>query len=107
MPTHRIQYLKKIGLDPNKSYSINELSKVSKVPKSILQEVFNRGVGAHESNILSVRLKKDFSKNPSPSIPESQRLTPEQWGYARIYSFLNKGKTYKTTDSDLALKAGY
>jgi hypothetical protein len=107
MPTHRISYLKKVGLDPNESYSIAELSKVSKVPKSILQDVYNRGIGAHETNLTSVRLKKDFSKNYNPAIPESARLSAEQWGMARVYSFLNKGTTYKTTDSDLAEKANY
>lgn len=105
-PTNRTQYLKKVGLDPKESYSLEELSKVSKVPVSILQEVYNRGIGAH-SNLGSVRLKKDFSKNPNPAIPASARLSKEQWAMSRLYSFLNKGKTYKTTDKDLALKAGY
>jgi hypothetical protein len=31
--------------------------------------------------------------------------TQQQWGYARVHSFLTCGKTYKTTDSDLAKKA--
>jgi hypothetical protein len=100
--THRIQYLKKVGLDPKESYSLKELAKVSKVPQSILQEVYNRGIGAHK-NFTSVRLK-DFTKNPNPAIPASQRLTKEQWAMARVYSFLNKGTTYRTTDKDLADK---
>jgi hypothetical protein len=104
--THRIQYLKKVGLDPKESYSLKELAKVSKVPQSILQEVYNRGIGAYKGNITSVRLK-DFTKNPNPSIPASQRLSKEQWAMARVYSFLNKGTTYRTTDKDLALKAKY
>ena len=107
MATHRVRYLKKVGLNKNESYSLDDLSKVSKVPKSILQDVYNRGIGAHKTNITSVRLKKDFSKNYNPAIPESARLSPEQWAIARVYAFLNKGTTYKTTDSDLAKKAGY
>lgn len=107
MSTHRTRFLKKVKLDPNESYSIDDLSKISKVPKSILQDVYNRGIGAYNSNITSVRLKSDFSKNPNPSIPKSARLSPEQWAMARVYSFLNKGKTYSTTDKDLALKAKY
>lgn len=105
--TNRTSYLRKVKLDPNESYSIDQLSKVSKVPESILEEVFNRGIGAYKTNITSVRLKKDFSKNPNPSISKSKRLSPEQWAMARVYSFLNKGTTYKTTDSDLAKKANY
>lgn len=31
--------------------------------------------------------------------------TEQQWGYARVHSFLLCGKTYKTTDSDLVRKA--
>lgn len=107
MSTHRERYLKKVGLSSKESHSLSELSKVSKVPERILQEVYNRGIGAWKSNPTSVRLKSDFSKNPSPAIPRSARLTKEQWGLSRVYSFLNKGQTYKTTDSDLAREAKY
>lgn len=31
--------------------------------------------------------------------------TEQQWGYARVHSFLLKGKTFRTTDSDLAREA--
>jgi len=31
--------------------------------------------------------------------------TQQQWAYARINSFLTKGKTYYTADADLAKKA--
>ena len=107
MATHRVRYLKKVGLNKNESYSLDDLSKVSGVPKSILQDVYNRGVGAYSTNLSSVRLK-DFSKNPdTKKFPASARLSKEQWAIARVYSFLNKGTTYKTTDSDLARKAGY
>lgn len=108
MTTNRIQYLKKVGLDPNESYSLKELSKVSKVSLSILEEVRDRGMGAHDTNLASVRLKKDYSKNPdTKKYPESARLSAQEWGVARVYSFLNKGKTYSTADSDLAKKAKY
>jgi hypothetical protein len=108
MATHRQKYLKKMGLDPKESYSIPQLSKISGVPISILKEIYSRGEGAWGSNISSVRLKKDFSKNPDTSTyPRSARLTKEQWAFGRIYSFLNKGKTYTTADSDLAKKISY
>jgi len=105
--SHRVQFLRKFELDPKDSYSLSQLSVKSKVPVGILQEVYNRGIGAYNTNIESVRLKKDFSKNPNPAIPASARLTKEQWAFARVYSFLNRGKTYKTADADLALKARY
>lgn len=31
--------------------------------------------------------------------------TQQQWGYARVHSFLQCGKTFKTTDSDIAREA--
>ena len=108
MATHRIHYLHKMGLDIKKSYSLKELSKISGVPEKILDEVAERGAGAWSTNLASVRLKKDFTKNPDTSkYPRSTRLTQNEWKIARVYSFLDKGTTYKTTDSDLARKANY
>ena len=65
------------------------MSKLSGVKKSILQQVFNRGVGAYKTNPGSVR----------PSVK-----SPEQWAYARVYSFLAGGKTRYTADKDLWAK---
>lgn len=104
MTTHRIRYLRKMGLDPKESYSLNELAKVSGVPVSILQEVYDRGTGAWKSNPESVRL---LSGEKNYSASRKGKMSKEQWSSARVYSFLNKGTTYKTTDSDLAKKANY
>jgi hypothetical protein len=69
------------------------------------QAVQQSGRGAWASNPSSVRLKKDFSKNPDlKKYPRSARLGPEQWGLARIYSFLDQGKTFYTADQDIARK---
>ena len=69
--------------------------------------MYNRGTGAWKSNPSSVRLKSDFSKNPNlAKYPRSARLTKEQWSMARVYSFVDKGKTYRTTDADIAKKYG-
>lgn len=107
MITHRQHFLRKHGLSEDRSYSLTELSKISKVPLAALKECFNRGVGAWKNNPQSVRLKKDFSKNPNMSAyPRSARLTKEQWAYARVYSLLDKGTTYYTADSDLVEKYG-
>jgi hypothetical protein len=105
MATHRERYLKKMKLDKDRGYSIPELSKVSGVPKNILQQVFNRGVGARLTNPQSVRLIATGQKNNSKSLVG--KMSAEQWGMSRVYSFLNKGTTYKTTDADLAKKANY
>jgi hypothetical protein len=104
METNRESFLKKYNL-PDKSYSLKELSQITKVPLKALQEVYNRGTGAYETNLSSVRLLKDFSKNPDiTKYPASARLSKEAWSFARVYSFLNKSTTYKTTDSDIVKK---
>lgn len=105
MATHRENFLKKHGLPPSTSLSLAQMAMLSGVPLSILEEVAKRGRGAAVSNLASVRLKKDFSKNPdTKKYPASARLHPVTWGLARAYSFLQKGKTYYTADSDLAKK---
>ena len=61
------------------------------MPHAALQEVFNKGVGAWKSNPASVRLKRDFSKNPNLArYPRSARLGKEQWATARVYSFVQR-----------------
>jgi hypothetical protein len=93
--THREQFLKKHGL-ADKSYSLKQLSKVSSVPLKILTEVFRRGVGAFKTQGKSVRLKGSFVKNVDA--PMSKKLSKEQWGMARVYSFLNGNPSH---DNDL------
>lgn len=108
MPTHRENYLRKIGKPTDESYSLAELSKFSGVRLSILKDVFDRGIGAAKSNPESVRIQGTFAKNPDMKrYPRSRRLSPEQWAYARVYSFLDRGTTYRTADADLAKKSGY
>lgn len=84
--THRQNFLKANKL-ADKSYSLAQLSKISSVPKSILQQVYNRGVGAYKTQPKSVRLKGSFVKNVDA--PMSKKLSKEQWGMARVYSFLD------------------
>ena len=55
-----------------------------------MKEVEKRGYGAYNSNLSSVRLKEDFSKNPDLRKGTSKRLSAEQWAMARIYAFLYK-----------------
>jgi hypothetical protein len=104
--THRLEVLKRLGLKPDDSPSIQELARLTKIPVAALRAVQSRGEGAYSNNLGSVRLK-DFSKNPDVGrFPASARLSMAQWAMARVYSFLNKGKTYKTADADIAKKYG-
>lgn len=84
--THRLQFLKKNGLD-DKPYSISELSEYTDIPEYVLQQVYNRGIGAYKTNPISVRMRGSFKKNIN--MPLRFKLSKEQWGMARVYSFLN------------------
>lgn len=101
--THRLQVLKALGLPSDTHLSIKELADKTHLPVAALQEVYNRGIGAWKSNPTSVRIKGTFEKNPDlKHYPRSARLGKEQWAMARLYSFINKGKTFWTADADIA-----
>ena len=103
MPTYRQIVFRELGLPSNASPSVEELADMTDLPLEALLEVGRRGAGAWRSNIASVRLKKDFSKNPDTrKYPRSARLSEQQWATARIYSFIAKGKTFRTADKDIA-----
>jgi hypothetical protein len=108
MTTNREKFLKFFDLPKDTSLSLEEIAELSQIPKEALQEVYNRGVGAWKTNIASVRLQKDFSKNPNTSkYPRSARLTKEQWAIARVYAFaLGTSKVFYGADKDIAKKFG-
>jgi hypothetical protein len=93
--TYRMRVLKKYGLE-DRPYSITELAKITGVPRKTLQEVYNRGSGAYDTNPESVRMKGSFKKNVDA--PLSKKLSKQQWSMARVYSFLAGNKKH---DNDL------
>ncbi len=93
-----IEFDKKYG-DKLKDRKLSTLAKYFKIKKSLIQDVFNRGVGAYNLNPSSVR--KSVS-------------SAEQWSYARVYKFIlnvlrkRRGEPFPTgrgSDSDVVLKA--
>jgi hypothetical protein len=66
--------------------SLEEKSKASGVPLRFIQECYNRGLAAWRTG-------------------HRPGATQQAWGYARVHSLLMCGKTYHTTDSDLAEEA--
>jgi hypothetical protein len=66
--------------------SLEEKSKVTGVPLKYIKESYNRGMAAWRTG-------------------HRPGATEQQWGYARVHSFLLCGKTYHTTDSDIAKRA--
>jgi hypothetical protein len=91
--THRANFLRKHNLE-DKGYSLNDLSKISGNSKRVLQEVYNRGIGAYKTNPESVRMKGTFEKGVDA--PMSQKLSKEQWAMARVYSFLDGSQKHDT-----------
>lgn len=98
--TNKMKFNKKHGFKLNEPHSLAELAKISGVKKSILQSVFDRATGAWKNNQESVRNVKGVKGGAGP------KMSKEQWSYSRLYSFLVGGKTQKTADKDLAIKAG-
>lgn len=62
--------------------SLPEISKATKIPLKTLKTVYNRGLAAWRTG-----------HRPGAS--------PQAWAYARVHSFVVKGKTYYTADADL------
>jgi len=66
--------------------SISAKAKRTGIPVGTLRKVYNRGVAAWNSG-------------------HRPGTTPQQWGHARVNSYINKGKTYHTSDKDLREEA--
>jgi hypothetical protein len=67
--------------------SLEAKAKATGVPLKYIKESYNRGLAAWRTG-------------------HRPGATQQQWGYARVHSFLMCGTTYHTTDSDLAREAG-
>ena len=66
--------------------SLEDKSAVTGVPIQYITECYNRGMAAWRTG-------------------HRPGATEQQWGYARVHSFLLCGKTYHTTDSDIVREA--
>ena len=93
MATHKQKffktYAKQIEKLGKQTLSKEEISKISSVPMEILDEVYDRGIGAYRTNPTSVRTKGSFKKDPSlKRTPLRRRLSPQQWAMARVYGFV-------------------
>jgi Family of unknown function (DUF5824) len=69
-----------------KALSLKQKSEATGVPLKYIKKSYNRGMAAWRTG-------------------HRPGATEQQWGYARVHSFLLKGKTYRTTNSDLAKAA--
>jgi hypothetical protein len=96
--TNKQKFNKKYGFPKDEGHSKAEISKLTGISKSILDKVYDRGVGARKTNPESVR-SLDGKKRGGKSL--KGKMTAEQWAFGRIYSFVMGGKTRSTADKDL------
>ena len=71
MPTNREEYFKRHNITKD-SLSKSDISKISKIPMSILDDVYDRGIGAYKSNPQSVRTK---AGKKDPKAPLSKKMS--------------------------------
>ena len=89
MATFKEKYNKKYKQPLNTSNSIDDISKQTGIKKSILQDAYNRGVGASKTNPQSVRNDKTGQKKAG-GYSAQKRMSPERWGMGRLYGFVMK-----------------
>lgn len=102
--TNKNKFNLKYGFPREAPHSKAELAKITGVPIRILNEVYDRGLAAHKNNPQSVRSAKTGKKIGGKSL--RGKMSAQQWAQARVYSFLVGGRTQKSSDRDLAKKAG-
>ena len=84
--TNKQKFNKRYKQKLNEPNSKKDISKLTGISMSILDKVYDRGLGAYNTNRAAVR----------PSVK-----SPQQWAMARVYSFVVGGKTRQTADKDL------
>lgn len=103
MVTNKNRYNAKYGFPKDKSHSKTAISRKTGIPLSILNAVYDRGLGARRSNKASVRRASDGKKVGGNTL--KSKMSGPQWAQARIYSFVTKQKgTWGGADRDLADK---
>lgn len=105
MKTNREKFYERHNIPLTESLSLEKISSLSKMPEAALQKVFQKGLGAAKTNSLSVRLKGTFEKNVPA--PRSQKLSSQQWAYARVYAFVMRTRpVFYTADRHIAEEYG-
>lgn len=84
--TFRQKYNKKYGFARDASHSLDDIAKQTKIKKSILQEIYNRGIGARITNPESVRSATTGKKVGGKSL--KGKLSGPAWAFGRVYGFV-------------------
>ena len=99
--TNKQKFNMKYKQPKNQANSKKDMSKLTGIPIKILDEVYDRGLAAHKNNPESVR---SLSGKKIGGKSLKGKMSAQQWGFSRLYSFLVKGPTWKTADADIAKK---
>lgn len=80
--TFKNKFNKKHSQPKDKSNSLKDIAKLSKIKLSAIQKIYNKGVGAF--------------KTAGPSRPN---MTKESWAYARVYASISRGSKASKIDA--------
>jgi hypothetical protein len=80
------KYTKAFQKEFPKAFSLSSKAKVTGVPLSVIKKVYDKGLAAWRTG-------------------HRPGATQQAWGYARVHSFLMRGKTFYTTDKTLVEEA--
>jgi len=89
--TNKEEFNKRFKQPKDQSNSKQDISRLTGISMKILNEVISRGHGAWETSPGSVRRIKGV------------KMSKEQWGFSRLYSFVNKMTGSKMLNHDLDL----
>ncbi len=89
--TNKEECNKRFKQPKDQSNSKQDISRLTGISMKILDEVYDRGIGAHKTSPGSVRKIKGV------------KMSPQQWAMSRIYSFINKVTGPKELNHDLDL----
>ncbi len=84
MATFKEKFNRKHKQPLDTSNSITKISRLSGISRSILQEAYNRGVGAWKTNPSSVRNVKGVKGGTGP------KMGKEAWAFGRVYGLVMK-----------------
>ena len=89
--TYKNKFNKRHGFPKDKSHSIAEIARLSKISVVQARNIVQKGKAAYFNNPQSVR---------------PQVKSPTQWGIARLYSAVMGGKAAKVDKNELARGRG-
>lgn len=88
MTTNKQEYNKRHGKPKDATNTKSDIAKQSKIPKKVLDTVYDRGFQAYFTNYSSVR-EKATGKKGTMAAP-TKKMSPHRWAHARVLSFANK-----------------